>query len=135
MERGTDCYVDFIDKVPSASQIKKDTGILYGALLRACQGVLGSRILMEKRFKKDGTRSWCQLVSQYETESNRIVRIKKLENAIAMVYRRHYRGGLFKYIQDYEDAFTELVLIGESIWDDDGSKIRRFFQNDQRLAW
>jgi hypothetical protein len=33
LERGVDCYVDFLDDVPSASQIKKDARALYGALI------------------------------------------------------------------------------------------------------
>jgi hypothetical protein len=33
LEKGVDCYVDFLDEVPSASQIKKDTRALYGAFL------------------------------------------------------------------------------------------------------
>jgi hypothetical protein len=37
LERGVDCYVDFLDEVPSASQIKKDARALYGALLSTCQ--------------------------------------------------------------------------------------------------
>jgi hypothetical protein len=47
LEIGVDFYVDFIGEVPSASQIKKDICALYGALLRACQGGVGRRILME----------------------------------------------------------------------------------------
>jgi hypothetical protein len=35
LERGIDCYVDFMDEVPSGSQIKKDSRALYGALLSA----------------------------------------------------------------------------------------------------
>ena len=134
LDRGTECYIDFLDEVPSASQIKKDTRALYGALLSACQGGVGRRILMENRIKQDGIRSWYQLVNQYETESNRNVRIKKLENVIATVYHRHYRGGLFKWIQEYEDAFTELVLLGEKVWDNDGSKKRRFVQNAKNIG-
>jgi hypothetical protein len=34
LEKGVDCYVDLIDKVPSASQVKKDARALYGALFR-----------------------------------------------------------------------------------------------------
>jgi hypothetical protein len=34
-----------------------------------------------------------------------------LENVIATVYHRHYRGGLFKWIQDNEDAFTEIFYL------------------------
>jgi hypothetical protein len=33
LEKGVDCYIDFLDEVPSASQIKKDARALYGALL------------------------------------------------------------------------------------------------------
>jgi hypothetical protein len=57
-----DCYVDFLDEVPSTSQIKKDARALYGALLSACQSGVGRRILIENRDKQDGIRSWCQLV-------------------------------------------------------------------------
>jgi hypothetical protein len=35
LERGVDCHVDFLDELPSASQIKKDARALYGALLSA----------------------------------------------------------------------------------------------------
>jgi hypothetical protein len=37
LERAVDCYVDFLDEVPSASQIKKDARAFYGALLSAFQ--------------------------------------------------------------------------------------------------
>jgi hypothetical protein len=69
-KRGVDCYVDFLDEVPSASQIKKDAHSLYGALLSSCQIGVGSRILMENRDKQYGISSWCQLVQQYETDGN-----------------------------------------------------------------
>jgi hypothetical protein len=41
LERGVDCYVDFLDEVPSASQIKKDARALYGALSSVCQSGVG----------------------------------------------------------------------------------------------
>jgi hypothetical protein len=44
LERGTDYYVDFLDEVPSTSQIKKYTRALYGSLLSTCQGGVGRRI-------------------------------------------------------------------------------------------
>jgi hypothetical protein len=92
LDRGPDCFVDFLNEVPSASQIKKDNCALYGSLLSACQGGVGGRILIDNRLKQDGFWSWYQLDSQYETGSNRSVMIKKLENVIATVYHRHYRG-------------------------------------------
>jgi hypothetical protein len=98
------------------------------------KGGAGGRILMENRLKQDGIRSWYQLVNQYETESNRNVRIKKLENVITTVYHGHYRGGQFKWIQEYEDAFTEFTLLGEKVWDDDGIKKCLFVQNAQNIG-
>ena len=123
-----------MDEAPSASQIKKDARALYGALLSACQGGVGRRILMENRNKHDGIRSWYQLVFQYATDGNRNVRIKKLENVITTVFHGHYKGGLFKWVQDYEDAFTELVLIGQTNWNDDDIKKHCLVQNAQNIG-
>jgi hypothetical protein len=86
LERGVDCYVDFLDEEPSASQIKKDARALYGALRCACQRGVGHRLLMENRGKQDGIRSWYHLVNQYETDGNKNVRIKKLESVITTVF-------------------------------------------------
>jgi hypothetical protein len=91
LERIVDCYADFLDEVPFASQIKKDARALYGSLLSACQSGLGRRILMENRDKQDGIRSWCQLVQQYETDGNRNVRIKRLESVINNFFHSNYR--------------------------------------------
>jgi hypothetical protein len=134
LERVVDCYDDILDEVPSASQIKKDARALYGALLSAYQSGVGRRILMENRDKQDCMRSWCQLVQQYETDGNRNVRIKRLESVINTVIHRNYRGGLVKWIQDYEDAFTELALRGQKTWNDDEIKKRHFVQNAQNIG-
>jgi hypothetical protein len=103
------CYVDFLDEVPTASQIKKDVCSLHGTLLSAFQSGVGRRILMENRDKQDGIRSWCQLVQQYETDGNGNVRIKRLEIVMNKIFHRDYREGLVKWIQDYEDAFIVLT--------------------------
>jgi hypothetical protein len=61
LERGVDCYVDFLDEVSSASQIKKNSCALYSALyialFSACQSGVGRRILMQNGDKQDGIRS------------------------------------------------------------------------------
>jgi hypothetical protein len=89
---------------------------------------------MENRDKQDGIRSWCQLVQQYETDGNRNFRIKRLESVIDTVFHRNYRGGLEKWIQDYEDAFTELALLGQKTWNDDEIKKHCFVQNTQNIG-
>jgi hypothetical protein len=58
-----------------------------------------------------GIRSWFQLVQQYETDGNRISRIKRLESVINTVFHRNCRRELVKWIQNYEDDFTELALL------------------------
>jgi hypothetical protein len=84
---------------------------------------------MENRDKQDGIRSCCQLVQQfYETDGNRNVRIKRLESVINTVFLRNYKGGLVKWIQHYEDSFTELALLGQKTWNDDEVKKSRFVQ-------
>jgi hypothetical protein len=90
LERGVDCYVDFLDEVPSASQIKKDTRALFGALIGAYQSSVGRRILMEKRDKQDDIRLWCRLIQQYDTDNNGNVRITRLESVIDTVFNRNY---------------------------------------------
>jgi hypothetical protein len=97
-------------------------------------GDFGNRILMENRDKQDGIRSWCQLVQQYETDGNRNFRIKRLESVINTVFNRNYRGGLVKWIQEYEDAFTELALLGQKTWNDDEIMKRWFVQNAQNIG-
>jgi hypothetical protein len=89
---------------------------------------------MENRDKQDGICSWCQLVQQYETDGNTNVRIKRLESVINTVFNRNYRGVIVKWIQDYEDAFTELALLGQKTWNDDEIKKRRFVQNPQNIG-
>ena len=41
---------------------------------------------MENRNTQDGIQVWYQLVKEYETDGNRNVRIKKLENIITTVF-------------------------------------------------
>jgi hypothetical protein len=38
----------------------------------------------------------------------------KARNVIATVLHHHYKEGLFKWVQDYDDAFTELILLGQT---------------------
>jgi hypothetical protein len=130
-QRGVDCCADFLDEGPSASQ----TCTLNDALLSACQSGLGRRILMENRDKQNSICSWCHLVQQYETDGNRNVRIKRLKSVINTVFHRDYRGGLVEYIQDYEDAFTELALLGQKTWNNHEIKKRRFLQSTERSKY
>jgi 2C-methyl-D-erythritol 2,4-cyclodiphosphate synthase len=99
----------------SASQINKDLSALYDALLSACQGGVGRRIVMENRNKQDRIRSWYHLVNEYETDGNRNIRIKNLENVITKVFHQNCKEGLNKWIQDHEDSFTDFFYYGKRL--------------------
>jgi UV DNA damage repair endonuclease len=73
-------------------------------------------------------------VQPYETDGNRNFRIKRLESVINTVFHHNYRGGLVKWIQHYEDAFTELALLGQKTWNDDEIKKHHFVQNAQNIG-
>jgi hypothetical protein len=72
-------------------------------------------------------------VQQYETDGNRNVRIKSLESVFGRLFHLNYNLGLVKWIQDYEDDFTELALLGQKTWNDDEIKKRLFVQNAQNI--
>jgi hypothetical protein len=46
----------------------------------------------------------------------------------------HYKGGLFNWVQDYEDAFTEFVILGQTTWNDDDTTKRRLVPNAQNIG-
>jgi hypothetical protein len=50
------------------------------------------------------------------------------------VFHRNYKEVVIKWIQDYEDASTELVLLGQNTWNDDNIKKRQFVQNAQNIG-
>jgi hypothetical protein len=59
------------------------------------------------------------VVNQYGRDGNRNVRIKKLENVMTKVFHQNYKGGSSNRIQDYEDSFTEFVLLVKNTWNED----------------
>jgi hypothetical protein len=56
-------------------------------------------------------------------KDNNRVRIKRLEGVIDKVFHRNHREVLLKWIQNYENDFTELDLLGQKTWNDDEIKM------------
>ena len=129
LEKGFEAILDFPDEGISTIQFKKDVGALYGALRSACQSGVGKTILFEHRAKQDGVRAWIALKHKYDADGNKDLQIKRLENIIGTKFYRRYKGGLLQWVQDYENAFAELVHLGEEAWIKDSSRKRRILQN------
>ena len=81
---------------------------------------------MENRNKQDGIRSWYQLVNQYETKSQK----RSLQQSSITIIKR----GLFKWVHYQDDAFTELILLDQTTWNDDDVKKHCLVQNAQNIG-
>ena len=128
---GAGCVELFQDDVETQSQFKKDNRALYGALLSACHKGSAKTILIDHKPKQDGIRTWMCICEKYDADGNRDVRIVKLEQTIETKFTKYYLGGLLQWVQDYENAFSELVVLGEHQWSIDSSKKRRMLQNSE----
>jgi hypothetical protein len=115
LERGVDCYLDFLDEIPFDFQIKKASRALYGALHIACQSGVGRRILMENRDKQHDIRSCYQLIQQYETYGDRNIRIKRIENVIKTVFHRNYREGLVNGFKTVKVPSQNWLYLGKRL--------------------
>ena len=51
-----------------------------------------------------------------------------------MCIRDRYKGGLSKWVQDYENAFSELHKLGVTVWEGDEEKKRRIIQNATHIG-
>jgi hypothetical protein len=109
---------DFLNYL--ASQIKKDACTLYGALLSACQGGVGRRTLMVNRCK--------QVISMRQTTIG-MLELRSLKTSSQL-----FSIDIIKEAYFYEDAFTELILLGQKTWNDDDIRKRRLVQNAQNIG-
>ena len=100
----------------------------------ACQHGVGKTILIEHQVKQDGIRAWIEIKRKYDADGNRDLRIKRLEQVISTKFHTRYKGGLLQWIQDYENAFAELVSLSETAWKKDDSKKRRILQNAENTG-
>ena len=134
LKKGSKCYIFFTRKVHSSTQIKKDAIALYGALLSACPEGSGRMILNANRRKQDGIKAWIEMLDRYEADGNINLRIKKLEIIISTPYHKRYKGGLSRWVQDYENAFSELHKLGVTVWQGDEEKKRCIIQNATHIG-
>jgi hypothetical protein len=82
---------------------------------------------------------WIQLEGESSLKDYLSCRvIEDLESKSILILQTHlinnWKLSLGKWIQDYEDAFTDLVLIGQKTWNNDEIKKRRFVQNAQNIG-
>ena len=121
----------------SRLQFKLDLESLMGALQSAIVASYGKLEVMKYENTQDGLSAWLEIVEKFDKGGSKRNKIKELEQVISTPYNRHYKGGLRQFIIDYENAFMELIILGESAWNNDEPKVRRLIQNlsGAGLSW
>ena len=125
---GSDCYVNFTG-LTSANQVTKDVEALYGALQTACQKGSAKSILLKYKKSSNGVAAWSHMVERFGSDGDFETRIDKLERVVNTPFSKSYKGGLRAWLKDYENAFAELEVLGESSYMSDASKKRKIIQN------
>ena len=109
----------------SANQMNRDVEALYGVLQTAFKRGVFKNILM----KYNGVALWQDLIEEFGNDGDKESRIANLEDVVNTPYTKAYRGGLRVWIMNYQNAFAELKLLGETSYTDEESKKRQILQN------
>ena len=135
LEEGYDCWIKFPEDIHSEQQLREDSmSLLGGLLVSTSECNSGKEILKRYEAQGDGIRAWYEYDKKFNSDGHKDIRIRKLEQVISQVFHKGYKGGLARWISDYESAFAELVELQtedgtRSTWEDDATKKRRLFQN------
>ena len=76
------------------------------------------KYLDKHRREFDGILVWYALVESQDNDGNKEVRISKLMKTTRKPFNRHYTGGLLRYINDIDSAYSELESLDFTIRDD-----------------
>jgi hypothetical protein len=93
---------------------QKQNGTLYGSLKQICQKGAASAILWRHEQKRDGMSTWSELLARFDNMGSNDVMTIYYDEVISRPYHRKYPGGLEQFAADYEEAYTELAVIGET---------------------
>jgi hypothetical protein len=94
--------------------LEKQNGTLYGSLKQICRKGAASAILRRHEQKRDGMSTWSELLARFNNMGSNDVMTIYYDEVISRPYHRKYPGGLEQFAADYEEAYTELAVIGET---------------------
>jgi hypothetical protein len=94
--------------------LEKQNGTLYGSLKQICRKGAASAILRRHEQKRDGMRTWYELLTRFDNMGSNDVMTIYYDEVISRPYHQKYPGGLEQFAADYEEAYTELAVIGET---------------------
>ena len=129
LKYGSKCWIYFMERVHSESQVQKDIEALYGALTTACTVGVGQDICLQYKETMDGLRAWIDMVNRYKSGGDKETKISQLEAVLDRKFHDRYKGGLKGWVSDYETAFAELKALGVDKWKSDEDKKRQILRN------
>ena len=89
---------------------------LYGSLNKQiCRKGVGLAILQTKHeVQQDGMRTWIEFLERYDNMGSNDIMTIYYDEVISCPYHWKYPGGLEQFTANFEEAYTELDVIGES---------------------
>ena len=125
---GADCYIN-VSGITSANQIIRDVEALYGAIQTSCQKGVAKSILMKHQRDSNGVAAWQDMIEEFGSDGDKESRLDSLEKLVNTPFSKSYKGGLEAWVRDYENAFAEMELLGETSYSQDVTKKRKIIQN------
>jgi hypothetical protein len=107
--------------------LEKQNATLYGSLKQICRKGAARAIIRKHERKRDGMCTWLDLLKRYDNMGSNDVMTIYYDEIISRPFHRKYPGGLEQFASDYEDAYSELAVIGET--HSDMAKRRKILTN------
>jgi hypothetical protein len=86
---------------------------LFGSIKQICRKGAGRSILRKHEPTRNGMGTWLGFLKWYDNQGSSDVLTIRYDEVIARHYHRKYQGGLEQFAADYEEAYTELEILGE----------------------
>lgn len=94
--------------------LEKQNAMLYGSLKQICGKGAAWAIIWKHEHKRDGMRTWLDLLHHYDNMGSSNVMTIYYNEVISRPFHHKYPGGLDQFAANYEEAYSELAVIGET---------------------
>jgi hypothetical protein len=116
---GTACLQSFPHLNVSPQKLKSDTSQLYGTLTLICRNGAASTLFTRHESTQDGILTWRDIVASYAHGGNPAIAKVTLMKIVQTCYSDTYPGGLEAFVDNHEEAYTKLAVLGRIISDAD----------------
>ena len=117
-------------------QLIHDVRVMFGALKTVFRSGKAKKHLTRHEEDYNGIAAWLGLMTEYDHGGDTEVLVEKYETIVQAKDHRDYPDGISGFVDDYENAFTELSALGESHTDRSKMKVlMRNLNQPQETDW